>query len=74
MHVVGFEPTCANTSGPKPDALDHSAIHAIIKKKLLKKIMLEAGLEPATLGYLIITIRPTLYQLSYTSLGDVPDI
>jgi hypothetical protein len=26
------------------------------------------------LGYLIIIIRPTLYQLSYTSLGDVPDI
>ena len=34
--------------------------------------MLEAGLEPATLGYLIIIIRPTLYQLSYTSFGGRP--
>lgn len=37
--------------------------------------MLEAGFEPATLGYLIIIIRPTLCQLSYTSIwGTAPDI
>jgi protoheme ferro-lyase len=36
--------------------------------------MLEAGLEPATLGYLIIIIRPTLYQLSYTSIWGTSPI